>query len=84
MQIFYDQMVESFTRNKNSSYVTYPRWLALLFAHTGTDYNINHAEFIPFPIISSKIINVSPIDGDPHLNQCMENWVQNASEFQDA
>lgn len=76
-QIVFDQMVECFTENKKSADVPYPLWLVLLMACTGTGYNNNHGEYMPFLVLSSKIINASPTNGDPHLAQRMENWVQN-------
>lgn len=46
-------------------------------AHTGEGYNFNHGVSIKLPILSSKIINGIPIEGDMYITQCIEDSVSN-------
>lgn len=73
-QLFFDQLVECFTRNKKPTYVPCPRWIALIMAQARVGYIVNHGVSMPIPVLSSKIINVDTSDGDMHLTQSKESW----------
>lgn len=46
-------------------------------------YNINHGASIPSPILSSKIINAIPENGDVHLFQWMVLWTEHPYNYDD-
>lgn len=51
-QLFFDQLVECISGNKRPIYVPCPCWIALILAHGGIGYNINHMVPIPYLILS--------------------------------
>ncbi|CAI9287306.1 unnamed protein product [Lactuca saligna] len=70
-------LIDCITRNKNPTYVPYPCWLGLTLARDKEGYNVNHGDIIPIPTLSSKIISAALSDGDMHITQRMENWIEN-------
>ena len=72
-QLFFDQLFAYVVANNKPTYVHCPRWIELILACTREGNNVNHGVSIPVPILSSKIVNVVPTDGDMHLSQSMEN-----------
>lgn len=80
IQLFFDQLIECISGKKRPTYVPYPRWLVLFLVHAGMGYNINREESIPIHVLSSRIINVRPVDGDPYLSNPMMSWIQNPYE----
>lgn len=66
-----------YQQEKRKNYVPYSRFFALLLAHVGMGYNINHGTSIPTPVLSSVIINVDHVDRHPHLSDPMMDWIEN-------
>ncbi|CAI9269110.1 unnamed protein product [Lactuca saligna] len=82
-RLFFNKMFEFITGNKKPTYVPYPRWLALILAHVGEGYNVNHVISFQIPSLSLKIIS-SPINGDANLTMYMENLVVHPYEVEDS
>ena len=55
--------------------VTFPRWIALCVQHIGTGYVGEPEDALAFATMSSRLINVVPQDGDPHLTNNMLAWI---------
>ncbi|CAH1432076.1 unnamed protein product [Lactuca virosa] len=82
-QLFFDHLVECISGNNRPTYLSYPRWIALLFAHAGMGYDINHKASILTPTLSSKIIKVGSTEGDIHLFQRMLLWIEHPYTIDD-
>lgn len=70
-QLFLDQLIECVSGNKKSTYVPYPHLLGLIWAHSEEGYNFNLGVIIPIVVLSSKITNIAPSNGDMHITHNM-------------
>ncbi|KAL4572865.1 hypothetical protein LXL04_019653 [Taraxacum kok-saghyz] len=72
--LIFDHLVETINGKQRPPYVTFPRWIDLCLQHLGIGYVGAPEDEIKFATMSSRLINVAPQDGDPHLTNNMLAW----------
>ncbi|KAL4583300.1 hypothetical protein LXL04_007870 [Taraxacum kok-saghyz] len=76
-RLFFDQLVHLISGSRRSTYVPYPRWLALVLDIFYAGYMVNRGPEVDTPLLSNRIIQELPNPEDVFMTETMLGYIDN-------